>query len=100
MPDLRDMPPDPFAQDGVDPFAVEASERLAHDGASGCDPRWDRVGGEPTVDDFDDAEAELQALDHRPAQEPAPGPFTALLPWLWVIALVVVAALAFTYVLR
>ena len=63
MPDINDMPPDPFDEDGIDPFAVEAAEKLARDDAPGFDPRWDNIGGEPTLDDFDDAARELNACD-------------------------------------
>jgi len=34
------MPPDPFAQEGVDELELETAERLARDDASGSDPRW------------------------------------------------------------
>lgn len=100
MTDLRDLPPDPFADDGLDPFAVEAAEELARAGVDPGDPRWDRIGGEPTIDDFDDARAELDGRDPLGSDESAAGPFTRLLPWLSAIALVVVAALVLTYVLR
>ncbi|MDP2232304.1 MAG: hypothetical protein Q8K89_01595 [Actinomycetota bacterium] len=56
------MPPDPFAQDGIDEMELEAAERLAHDDASGSDPRWDRLDG-PTTDQFDDAAEELRELE-------------------------------------
>lgn len=62
MTELADMPPDPFADDGVeDPFALELAEELAHDGASKHDPRWDHIDG-PTIDEFDDAAREIDEL--------------------------------------
>lgn len=103
MPDLRDMPPDPFEDDGVDPFAVRAADTLAHDGVAPNDPRWEHVGGEPTIDDFDAAADEIRACevtDLNDAEECASGPFTRMLPWLSAIAIVMVVAMVLTYVLR
>jgi len=57
------LPPDPFADDGVDDMAVEMAERLAHDGVSPTDPRWDHLGAEPTIDDFDQAESEISGFE-------------------------------------
>lgn len=56
------MPPDPFEQDGVDLLELETAEKLAHDGASSSDPRWDRLDG-PTIDEFDQAAEELRDIE-------------------------------------
>jgi len=56
------MPPDPFAEDGVDLLELETAERLVHDGAGSSDPRWDRLDG-PTIDDFDEAAEELETRE-------------------------------------
>lgn len=56
------MPPDPFAEDGVDQLELATAEKLVHDGTSGSDPRWDHLDG-PTVDDFDDAAEEFRELE-------------------------------------
>ncbi len=101
MTGFDEMPPDPFDDDGVDPFAVQAAEQLVHDGADPVDPRWDRLGAEPTVDDFTRAEFELDdACDPDSAEECATGPFTAMLPWLSAIAVIVAIAVFLTYALR
>ena len=101
MTDLRDMPPDPFEREGIDPFAVEAAEKLAREDAHGSDPRWDRLGAEPTLEDFEDAALELHACDDDEiAGECSTGPFTALTPWLSAIAVLVVIAMVLVYVFR
>lgn len=101
MTDLSDLPPDPFAEDGVDEFAVEASEALARENVDPADPRWDRIGGEPTIDDFDEAAHELRGCDADANAEPCgTGPFTRLLPWMSAIAIIVVIALVILYGLR
>ena len=62
MTDFSDMPPDPFADDGIeDPFALELAEELAHDGAPKHDPRWDHIDG-PSIDEFDAAAHEIDDL--------------------------------------
>jgi len=99
MTDLRDMPPDPF-DDGVDPFAVEAAERLARGDADPSDPGWDRLGAEPTLDDFDRARDELGSCDDPGSDECPRGPFQLLTPWVPLIGLLLVAALIATYALR
>ncbi len=58
------MPPDPFAQEGIDELELETAERLARDGASPGDPRWDRLDG-PTIHEFDDAARELEIIEVR-----------------------------------
>lgn len=52
------MPPDPFAEDGIDLFELETAERLAHDGVAPSDPRWDHLEG-PSIEEFDEAAREL-----------------------------------------
>lgn len=64
-----EMPLDPFADDGVDEMAVELAERLAHEGAAPNDPRWERIGAEPTIDDFDDAADELDEFEELRDEE-------------------------------
>ena len=102
MPDLSDLPPDPFDEE-PDPFAVERSERLVRENAAPSDPRWDHLGGEPTLDDFDAAERELNSCEDGSTGAPqdcGEGPFTRMLPWVSAIALLVVLAMIATYVLR
>jgi len=100
----HELPPDPFADDGVDDvFALERAEELARRGAQGYDPRWDDLGGEPTIDDFDEAAHELgterDALA-RGDDEDATGPFTAMLPWVGTIGAFLVLALLLIYGVR
>lgn len=45
------LPPDPFAEDDVDLWALEQAERLARDAAPD-DIRWERLDG-PTIDELD-----------------------------------------------
>jgi hypothetical protein len=101
------MPPDPFDDDEVDDiFALERAEQLAREGESTFDHRWDDLGGEPTIDDFDDAGQELaEEREHlsgagSSADEDATGPFTAMLPWIGVIAAVVAIAMVLLSGLR
>lgn len=92
-----DLPPDPFAQDGVDIFSLEQAEMLAADDSRSEDPRWDHIEG-PSLDDFDRAAAELDECE-----ESAPcgsGLIGSLVPWVGAIALLVVAAMLLTYALR
>lgn len=100
----HELPPDPFADEGVDDiFALERAEELARGDAQGYDPRWDDLGGEPTMDDFDEAAGELdgerEALG-RGDDERATGPFTAMLPWVGTIAAFLVLALLLIYGVR
>lgn len=56
MTSLHDMPPDPFAEEGVDSMTLERAERLAREGITGDDPRWRALEDEgPLVEDFDTA---------------------------------------------
>lgn len=59
--DPRDMPPDPFAEDGVDRMALEHAEELARHPADSASAEWDRFDG-PTTDEFDDAKREITEL--------------------------------------
>ncbi len=61
-----DMPPDPWAEEGIDPWSLEQAEDLTRQGACPDDPRWERVDG-PTTDEFDDAEHEEQGPGSLPA---------------------------------
>ncbi|GEM_PF-4492284 len=45
------MPPDPFDDSDIDPFALEQAERLARE-SSPDDIRWERLDG-PTIDELD-----------------------------------------------
>lgn len=60
--DPRDMPPDPFAEDGVDRMALEHAEELARHPADSASAVWDRFDG-PSTDEFDDAEREIAELE-------------------------------------
>ncbi|MHB9003810.1 MAG: hypothetical protein ACYC6C_07055 [Coriobacteriia bacterium] len=60
--DPRDMPPDPFAEDGVDRMALEHAEELARHPADSASAVWDRFDG-PTTDEFDNAEREIAELE-------------------------------------
>lgn len=60
--DPGDMPPDPFAEDGVDTMALEHAEELARHPADSASAAWDRFDG-PTTDEFDDAEREIAELE-------------------------------------
>ncbi|MDP2183733.1 MAG: hypothetical protein Q8K99_14355 [Actinomycetota bacterium] len=60
------LPPDPWAEEGVDLWALEQAEELAHDGVHPDDRAWDNLDGGPTIDEFDDAAAELRALEGDP----------------------------------
>lgn len=62
------MPPDPFEQDGVDLLELETAEKLAKDGASASDPRWDRLDG-PTIDEFDEAAEEFRDIEDQAESE-------------------------------
>ena len=99
-PDDRDLPPDPWAEEGVDIWAVEKSEALTREGADPADPRWDKIGGEPTIEEFDDAERELDACSDADSDECPDGPFTRMIPWLPLIAVLAVLAMVATYVIR
>lgn len=95
MIDDRDMPPDPWAEQGVDPWEIEQAEQLAHDGAAPDDPRWDHLDG-PTTDEFYDAERELRTARAEEFTEIGP------LAWRAIIAsvAVVVAIALLVLVLR
>jgi len=101
-----ELPPDPFPAEEVDDiFALERAEELARRDAEGFDPRWDDLGGEPTLDDFDDARHELSDERRRLSGAASPddeatGPFTALLPWVGVIAAILALAMLLLYGLR
>lgn len=71
MPDDThpELPPDPFADDGVDEMAVEIAEQLAYDGVASADPRWEHIGAEPTIDDFDAAAGEFGEYDRADDDE-------------------------------
>jgi len=87
------MPPDPFAEDGVDLLEVETAEKLVHDGVSSSDPRWDRFDG-PTIDDFDEAAEELQSLEAEADEQ------VMSLVWRTVLAgIAVVVAIALVVLL-
>lgn len=62
------MPPDPFAEDGIDLFELETAEQLAHDGVAPSDPRWDHLEG-PSVEEFDEAARELETAELVAEQE-------------------------------
>lgn len=61
-----DMPRDPWAEEGVDPWILEQAENLVHDDAEGH--RWIGLDDGPTLDEFEQAEVELtnahEHLDH------------------------------------
>lgn len=88
MPADDRMPPDPWAEDGVDLWGLEQAEQLAHEGAAESDPRWERIDG-PTTDEFVDAELELRI--ERQAEETDLG---ALVRRAVLASVAVVAALA------
>lgn len=64
-----ELPPDPFADDGVDEMAVEMAERLIHEEVAPADPRWEHIGAEPTIDDFDAAAEEFGDYGHEDQDE-------------------------------
>jgi hypothetical protein len=91
------LPPDPWADDGIDLWALEQGELLAADDSRAEDPRWDSIEG-PTLDAFDDAAAELdECEDEAPCGR---GLIGNLRPWMAAIALLVAVAMALTYALR
>lgn len=62
------LPPDPWAEEGVDLWALEQAEELAHGRVDPDDRAWDNLDGGPTIDDFDDAAAELREMDDDPLE--------------------------------
>lgn len=60
-----DMPPDPWAEEGIDVWSLEQAEELTRHKADPDDPRWERVEG-PTTDEFDDAENEEHGAGSLP----------------------------------
>ena len=91
------LPPDPWAEDGVDLWSLEQAERLTREDADQSSSRWDELEG-PTIDDFDRAGKEL-AGESGPQGEGS-GLLGALRPWLGGIALIVVLAFVLTYAIR
>ncbi len=77
----HDMPPDPWAEDGIDLWTLEEAERLAQDGVTGDDPRWRALEDDgPLIDDFDGPAAQNRYSD-------SPEPFSAGLR-RWVVGAV------------
>ena len=89
------LPPDPWADEGVDLWTLEKAERLAARDADSADPRWDDLDG-PDIEEFWDAEAEMAESGSAPGS----GLIGGLRPWLGIIALIVVLAMVLTYAIR
>ena len=96
--DPADMPPDPFAEDGVDRMALEHAEELARHSADSASAVWDRFDG-PTTDEFDDAERELAELEcARDDPDGSDVPFAMWKAAIAAISVVVVLAIIVLYV--
>ncbi len=91
------MPPDPWAEDGIDLWTLEQAERLTTDDVDPASSRWDDLEG-PTIEEFDDAAAETEQC--RTEGTCGGGPFSLMRPWLGVIAVVVIVAFMLTYAIR
>ncbi len=91
------LPPDPWSEEGVDLWTLEKAERLAAEDPDCADPRWDDLDG-PDIEEFWEADAEAEAAD--PRTEHGSGLIGALRPWVGLIALLVVLAMALTYAIR
>ncbi len=89
------LPPDPWADEGVDLWTLEKAERLAAEDPDSADPRWDDLDG-PSIDEFYDAESEMAESDDVHGS----GLIGALRPWLGLIALLVAVAMVLTYAIR
>ncbi|PKQ29076.1 MAG: hypothetical protein CVT60_07215 [Actinobacteria bacterium HGW-Actinobacteria-10] len=92
--DPRDMPPDPFAEDGVDRMALEHAEELARHPADPASTAWDRFDG-PTTDEFDDAEREIAELEDGGENEL---PFALWKAGMAAVAVVVIIAMLVLFV--
>lgn len=90
------MPPDPWDEEGVDLWTLEKAEEYVSRDLDCADPRWDDLDG-PTIEEFDEAEAESERDD---ADGYGSGLIGGLRPWLGAIALFVVVAMALAYGLR
>lgn len=93
-----DMPPDPFAEDGVDLMSLTHAEELARRGIDPDHPAWDRFDG-PDMFDFDEAARELAALESGEGADAGSDVRYAI--WktaLAGVAVVVVIALLVVYV--
>lgn len=89
------MPPDPFGDEDQDRMAIEMAEALVRDATPPADHRWEHVGGEPDLDDFDEAEFEAA---YRRSHGPSPGSSLRRLA-IQIIAALVVIGLLGIYVL-
>ena len=91
------LPPDPWAEEGIDLWALEQADRLTREEADPSSSQWDELEG-PTIDDFDRAGEELTG--ESGLQGEGSGLLGALRPWLGAIALIVVLAFILTYAIR
>lgn len=95
--DTPELPPDPWAEQGIDPWALEQAELLTRTDADPSSRSWDEIDG-PTLDEFEEAKRELASWSDE--EDDASGLLGALRPWLGAIALIVVLAFVLTYVVR
>lgn len=91
------MPPDPWAEEGIDLWTLEQAERLTREDVDPASRAWDELDG-PTIEEFDEAAHEFERC--RDGGECGAGPIGAIRPLLGAIAVVVLLAFVLTYVAR